>query len=136
MKIVPEKSSLPRLLTLPVFQVAVLGLGLARWYPDQAYRLAYCPLREITGIPCLTCGGTHSIVALMAGQYLESLYANPLVFFGICLFMIWLIYVCLASGFPVFRISLEWTEMEIKILKTILILAFASSWIWVFMQFN
>jgi len=88
LKLVPENSPWPRLLGFPLFAVVIYGMGMARFYPDLVYRLAYCPLRETTGIPCLTCGGTHSIVALMEGHFLESLLANTLVFLGTWIFFL------------------------------------------------
>ena len=39
----------------------------------------YCPLLEIGGVPCPTCGGTRALVALVSGQPLEALAWNPLV---------------------------------------------------------
>lgn len=64
-----------------------IGLGLffagfalvaARLYPlwrDHFY--VACPLLELTGIPCPTCGGTRALAALAAGRWLEGFAWNP-----------------------------------------------------------
>ncbi len=41
-----------------------------------------CPLLVIFGIPCVTCGGTRALVALMTGNAAVALAWNPLVALG------------------------------------------------------
>jgi hypothetical protein len=41
---------------------------------------AYCPMRTVTGLPCLACGSTRSFVALVNGKVAESFRLNPLAF--------------------------------------------------------
>jgi hypothetical protein len=48
-----------------------LWLALAPLAPE-------CPFREITGVPCPTCGTTHAALALLHGHVIASLAANPL----------------------------------------------------------
>ena len=38
-----------------------------------------CPLKELTGIPCPTCGGTRALAALARLDLKEALLCNPLV---------------------------------------------------------
>lgn len=47
------------------------------WLAVAAY-LPPCAFRVATGIPCPTCGTTHAAVALLEGQPLDALAANPL----------------------------------------------------------
>ncbi len=73
---------------LPLFEdLQVLGalsgfaVLLAAWgYPlwGEAWG-AFCPLREITGIPCPTCYGTRALLAAASGRWLTALRFNPLV---------------------------------------------------------
>ena len=39
-----------------------------------------CHFREWTGMPCLTCGSTRMLDALLAGNFVEAVMWNPLVF--------------------------------------------------------
>jgi len=41
-----------------------------------------CPFKWMTGLPCLTCGGTRAVLALVDGRLLESLSFNPVVAAG------------------------------------------------------
>ena len=41
--------------------------------------LPACTFRNLTGIPCPTCGSTHAAVAFLHGQLAGALAANPLV---------------------------------------------------------
>lgn len=50
-------------------------IPLARWMPWWG-----CPLRETTGLPCLSCGMTRSFDWFMRGRLLDSFSINPLGF--------------------------------------------------------
>ena len=116
--------------------VVVAGLLLARLRPDLAYRLAYCPLRDTTGIPCLTCGGTHSIVSLMQGHLLEALGANPLVFVGTICFVLWSIFSIIATLIPRWRRSLSLLAHEKRAVRMMTALFLVATWAWEFWQFR
>jgi len=42
--------------------------------------LPICMFKELTGLPCPSCGTTRAIISLMQGNFRESLFINP---FGI-----------------------------------------------------
>jgi len=42
-----------------------------------------CLIKNITSIPCPSCGSTRSVLSILKGNFLESLYWNPL---GLLLF--------------------------------------------------
>lgn len=44
-----------------------------------------CPLRALTGIPCLTCGSTRAAMALARGDLAAALAFNPLAAIGLTL---------------------------------------------------
>ena len=59
--------------------VALALMVLSPLAPALAASLPECFFRRITGIPCLTCGGTRALLALLAGNLPAALQANPLV---------------------------------------------------------
>lgn len=64
-------------LVLTLF-VAVAGLLLARLYPLwRDHVVVACPLLEMTGLPCPTCGGTRALAALVAGDWAAAFAWNP-----------------------------------------------------------
>lgn len=136
MKLIPENSPWPRLLVFPLLSVTLAVLALARLQPELAYRLAYCPLRDTTGVPCLTCGGTHSIVALVQGHVIESLAANPLVALGTIFFMIWSLYALLATMMPQLRRSLVIPSHEKRAIRIGTTLFLLATWAWEFWRFR
>ena len=40
----------------------------------------FCLFKQVTGLPCPSCGTTRAIISLMQGNFRESLFVNP---FGI-----------------------------------------------------
>jgi len=93
-----------------------------------------CLIKQFTDIPCPSCGATRSLISLMHGHIIESLYWNP---FGIVLFVImlitpiWLLVDCLYH-----RASLLWfykkTELFLKQRKVAIpaILLVLINWGW------
>jgi len=59
--------------------VALALLALSPLAPALAGSLPECFFRRLTGVPCLTCGGTRAVLALLAGNLPAALQANPLV---------------------------------------------------------
>jgi len=130
MRLDPEKSPLPRLLVFPFGILAVFGLAVVRFKPDLILSLAHCPLRDMTGVPCPTCGGTHAAVALAHGGWTEALVANPLVAVGLVVFGIWLLAGVLATIAPGLRRDLVLTSREKKTARILAVSLFLSAWIW------
>ena len=127
MRLDPEKSPLPRLL---VFPFGILAVFVVRFKPDLILNLAHCPLRDMTGVPCPTCGGTHAAVALAHGRWTDALAANPLVAVGLALFGIWLLAGVLATVAPGLRRDLVLTSREKKTARILAVSLFLSAWIW------
>ena len=56
-----------------------LVLLTARFFPFDRISLGACPFRALTGIPCLSCGGTRSLMAFTRLDLGEAFAMNPLV---------------------------------------------------------
>lgn len=75
------------LLWFAVVASSILGAwAVMQWRPVGL--LLHCPLRDLTGIPCLTCGGTHAVRALFHLDFATALAKNPLLAVGIILFVL------------------------------------------------
>jgi len=130
MRLVPEKSSLPRLLVFPFGILAVFGLCLVRFKPDLVLRLAHCPLRDMTGVPCPTCGGTHAAVALANGRFADAFAANPLVAVGLVVFGVWLLNGLLMTMSPGLRRDLVFSPREKRTARLLAVLLILAAWVW------
>ena len=128
MRLVPEQSPLPRLLVFP-FGIVALSAGLlARYQAELVMKVAHCPLRDVTGLPCLTCGGTHTAVSLANGQWGEALRTNPLVAVGLVLFGVWLAAGLVATVIPRLRREIRLTSGEKKTARILAALLLLAAW--------
>lgn len=68
----------------------LLVAGLAAW---AAFRLGLttpgCGFRELTDFPCLACGGTRSVRALLSGELAAALAFNPLFILALAGLALW-----------------------------------------------
>ena len=130
MRLVPENSSIPRLLVFPFLALAGFGFFWLRRSPDLVLHLSHCPLKDRTGLPCPTCGGTHAAAALAAGDLPTALAANPLVtLFGVG-FLIWVIWALSATVAPPLRRSLHVTSGEKRAARILAALLLLLAWAW------
>ncbi len=58
--------------------VALLLVALSPAAPRLAQAVPACPLKSLSGLPCLTCGTTRAAVALAQGDLAAALALNPL----------------------------------------------------------
>ncbi len=128
MRLVPESSSLARWLVLPFLLMAVAGLAAVRRFPDLALAAAHCPLRDLTGLPCPTCGGTHAAVALAAGRLGDAFAANPLVPLGAALVALWAAWALLAAVAPTLRVRLRLGPRETRAARVLAALLIVLLW--------
>lgn len=130
MHLAPEKSSLGRLLVFPFGLLVLLGVALVRFQPDLVLRLAHCPLRDMTGVPCPTCGGTQAAVALVQGRWVEAVAANPLVALGGLGLGLWILTGVTATVFPGLRRELVLTDREKKTARVLAVVLLVTSWLY------
>ena len=60
--------------------IALLFIITAGFFKDFVGLLPPCIFHRLTGIPCLTCGGVRSLVALSQFDVASSFLLNPMVF--------------------------------------------------------
>jgi len=58
--------------------IALLAICVGRFGPVLTFAPS-CVFRDLTGIPCPTCGATRSVVHLARGEFFASFGMNPLV---------------------------------------------------------
>jgi hypothetical protein len=130
MRLIPERGSLPRLLVFPFGLLTVVGLLAALRDPARVREAARCPLLDVTGIPCPTCGGTGTVIALVHGHWREAFATNPFLAAAVILFGAWLIWALAATVWPALRRDLELSTGEKKAARIAAGAALVAAWIW------
>lgn len=130
MHLIKEQSPLPRLLVFPFLVLALASAFLLQRWPQLVLGLANCPLRDMTGLPCPTCGGTHAAVDLAHGSLFSAFLANPLVAVGAMALGIWAIYALIATLIPNLRHCLILGPKEKRATRILAALFILSTWIW------
>lgn len=101
--------------------------------------LSFCLMRDITGVPCPSCGITRSVTTLAQGQLAEALWWNPLgllMFASMITFPAWIFYDVIRrkDTFYKFFIRVEniFRNRPVAIIAIILVLI---NWVWNLFKF-
>ena len=82
-----------------------------------------CLLRNVTGVPCPTCGSTRAVLALADGRVLDAVLFNPLLAVATVVAILWM-------GVRR-RVELDLTPARRRGLWTVVIALVALNWIYV-----
>ena len=93
-----------------------------------------CIIKHVTGIPCPSCGSTRAVLAILDGNFLQSILLNPI---GIILLMllltlpVWVMYDLIYKKLTLqkFYINFE-LFLRKKPVAIISILLISANWIW------
>lgn len=73
-----------RWLRLGIVAAGALAVLVVAWLPGQLPRPVFpCAFHAITGLPCLFCGGTRSVRAVLHGEFALAAYLNPIGFLAL-----------------------------------------------------
>jgi Protein of unknown function (DUF2752) len=129
MQLIRERSPLPRLLVFPLLVLGVFAVFFLRYRPDFVLGLARCPLKDVTGIPCPTCGSTSAAAALAVGDLASAWSANPLLVFVVIAFLVWATASLLATAIPRLRYSVDLGSREERAASILAALVLLLAWI-------
>jgi len=134
MRLPPETSPFPRLLVWPLLALGAFAGFWLRWKPDLVLRLAHCPLKDNSGIPCPTCGGTQAAAALARLDVAAAWWANPLVTGLAVALAVWSAWALLATFVKPWRVGLELTAREQKAARLGAAVLLLAGWWWQFLR--
>jgi hypothetical protein len=93
-----------------------------------------CLIKELTSIPCPSCGTTRGIISLTKGNFLEAIYTNPFSILVAIIMIVAPIWICFdvakkATTFFNFyqKVEKQLVKPKIAILFIVLVLL---NWIW------
>jgi len=104
----------------------------------QASQLHACFIKQLTGLPCPSCGTTRSVICLLSGNFKEAFFFNPLGILMVFLMFIiplWILYdwICRKKSFYRIYLKIE-VLFRNKFIAGTAILLIISNWIWNFMK--
>lgn len=106
------------------------------WVPDLVLHLAHCPMRDMTGIPCPTCGGTHAAVALARGEVVSAFAVNPLVTALALGLYVWGVWAVAATLWPRLRRELLLGPREKKAARILAASSMILAWAWIIKKYG
>jgi hypothetical protein len=103
-------------------------------HQSKEHSVAFCFVKQVTNIPCPSCGSTRSIISITKGEFKEALGINPLGFV-IALIMIlspiWIAYDVLTKQKSLFQFYFKIDRYLKKPYYAVpLILLILVNWIW------
>lgn len=119
-------------MNLPLIYLAVAGVsGLFFYSLYRAGRFPVfpCVFKEVTGAACPTCGSTRSLVYLSRFDILSAFRFNPLVFFGVVVFSLWVLY-GLYMLFSGKKIQVTLSKKEGQILRWGILVLVLLNWVY------
>lgn len=114
-----------------------LGVSLATAAGIAAYialglPLPTCHFHNITGIACLTCGATRSLLQLVAGNFREAFLFNPLIFAVLSFAIIYNVYAAIVLVFRLPRLRIIHISAPVtKYMRFAIISALLMNWAYV-----
>ncbi len=107
--------------------IALLAICVGRFVPVLTFAPS-CIFKDLTGVPCPTCGATRSVVHLARGEFFASFGMNPLV--SLCLVIAALAFfyslITLCVGIP--RIGVILSDREKNIVRSGTVALILANW--------
>lgn len=122
----------------------IITLGLIAGYSWLTYILlqdnpqhngmSACFFKNITGLPCPSCGNTRSVLAMIKGNFINAVLINPLgliIAFILLVFPFWLLYDTVYKRDTLYKSYLKFEKtMQNKYIAIALIILLIANWIW------
>ncbi|MEO6053473.1 MAG: DUF2752 domain-containing protein [Chthoniobacterales bacterium] len=106
------------------------GLLLLLWL-KMALPIPHCWFRACTGIPCATCGATHSLAALINQNWISAVQWNPLCFVAVIAAGVFTLYAMTVVIFRLPRLRITAVDNTTALVLRILAVAiFLGNWIY------
>jgi hypothetical protein len=94
-----------------------------------------CLWHELTGIPCIACGGTRCVRHLVQGDLLGAFRMNPLVFIALGCVVLYDLYAAIVLAFRLPRLRWgPWPAWAGWTVRGVVIASMVANWAWLIFQ--
>jgi hypothetical protein len=107
--------------------IAFLILGAGRLLPILSFA-PDCVFKGLTGIPCLTCGSTRSVVHLSHGEILSAFAMNPLMTLCLISAALFFIHSLMSAAIDLPRVSFLLTDNDRNIMRAGVVMLLLIQW--------
>jgi hypothetical protein len=87
-----------------------------------------CPVKAISGWPCVGCGTMRAVAALLEGACVEALQLNPLVPVATLAWAIWACYAATVLVLRLPRLRVTLTARDLSLLRRVTVVAVVCVW--------
>ena len=109
--------------------IVLLMLAAGRFLPVTTL-LPACAFKGLTGIPCLTCGSTRSLVHLSHGHFMESIGMNPLISLTVIVVLFSCAYSLITLLFNLPRTGFVFSESEKGLVRSGAFVLLLANWLY------
>jgi len=109
--------------------ISLVALFIARTMPVLSFAPS-CVFRAVTGIPCPTCGSTHSVVHLAQGEVSAAFMMNPLTTVCLTAAVLVFFYSLVTLSFDLPKISIMLSSKEETTLRVCVIILILVQWVY------
>lgn len=93
-----------------------------------------CVFKNVTGVPCPSCGSTRSVVLITEGNFTNAFLVNPMGYlaaFILLFFPLWLLYDIILRKDTLYKSYRRFeSTLKIKWVAVIMVTAVIINWIW------
>jgi hypothetical protein len=107
--------------------IALLVLCAARLLPVLEF-LPSCPLNDLTGLPCPSCGSSRSVVHLVHGDVISSITINPLAALCFMAALPYFLYNLVVFILDIPRIIIQLTDKEKNVVRACALFLVLANW--------
>ena len=110
----------------------LLGVSILCWSLSHllSFGVLRCPLKTWTGVPCMTCGGTRALDALLHARAGDAFRLQPLLTLLAMGAGLWIIYALAGAGMRIPRLRVLLSSREKMLLVAVSALLLVANWIY------
>lgn len=122
---------------LLIFLSVPFVAGIIAWAalaPESLLGWVHCPLREVTSIPCPSCGSTFAITCYANGHWQEGVLANPLLALIGVTYVLSLLWTLAVTVVPSWHGEFQFSGREKKAVRWLAALLIVINWVWLLIR--